>query len=283
MQITPAMLEAVGGHSVPVGRAEALAAAMTKWLPKYGIDTPLRLAHFLAQCAHETGGWRYLRELGGPTYLAKYDGRKDLGNTQPGDGARFRGRGVIQITGRANYTAMGKELGLDLLTHPELAEQADTAVRIACVFWAARKLNALADKDDVLAITKRINGGTNGLADRKAALARAKKLDFGKPRPKPEPVVVTPPEPVKLVDQAPLGLVAKPSTPVLKSKKAWLGGLIALAGMVQEWGGQALNIIAPHADASDVLMRWKGAIAVAIVVAGIAIVALQHMNAKGKA
>lgn len=139
-----------------------------------GIDTPLRIAHFLAQVGHESGELRYSEEIASG---AAYEGRKDLGNTQPGDGPRFKGRGLIQLTGRANYMAYGKARGVDYTTDAGaklLASDPETAVDVACWFWTTHNLNTLADKDDVTTITKRINGGLNGFDDRKAKLARAK-------------------------------------------------------------------------------------------------------------
>jgi putative chitinase len=151
-----------------------LAPALDSLLPAGGIDTPLRQAHFLAQAAHETGGFRTLEEYGGPSYFARYDGRKDLGNLQPGDGARFHGRGIFQLTGRVNYQAYGKRLGIDLVNNPALAASPTVSVRIAVAYWKAKGLNVWADRDDVVEITRRINGGRNGLADRRRYLTVAK-------------------------------------------------------------------------------------------------------------
>jgi len=158
-------------------RATAFLIPLNLWMPTYGIDTPARQASFLSQVAHETSQLRFLRELWGPTEQQKrYEGRKDLGNTQPGDGSRFRGRGLIQTTGRANYAACGNALGVDLLAHPELLETPEYAVRSACLFWLMRGLNALADTGDQVAVTKRVNGGTNGLAERLAFFKVAAKV-----------------------------------------------------------------------------------------------------------
>jgi len=147
----------------------ALNAAMLE----FGINTPARQASFLAQLAHESGQLLYVRELASG---AAYEGRKDLGNTQPGDGVRFRGRGLIQVTGRSNYVACGKALGLDLLAQPGLLEQTVNACRSAGWFWQSRGLNALADAGDQVAVTRRINGGTNGLAERLAFFKVAQKV-----------------------------------------------------------------------------------------------------------
>jgi putative chitinase len=154
-----------------------LAACAPEILKSYNIDTELREAHFWAQAAHETGGFRYMFEIWGPTDVQKrYEGRKDLGNTKEGDGFKYRGRGIFQLTGRANYKSMSEKLGIDLLEHPDKAAEPENALRIACEYWKSRKLNALADADDVVAITKKINGGTNGIQDRKACLLTAKKM-----------------------------------------------------------------------------------------------------------
>jgi putative chitinase len=142
------------------------------------INTRLRIAAFLAQIGHESGSLVYSKELGGASYFAKYDGRKDLGNTQSGDGAKFAGRGLIQVTGRANYLAASKALFGDerLLKNPELLEQPEWAAGSAVWFWSSRDLNALADADRFSDLTKRINGGTNGLEDRKTRYRQALKV-----------------------------------------------------------------------------------------------------------
>lgn len=140
----------------------------------FEINTPLRMAHFLAQLGHESGSLRYVRELASGK---AYEGRKDLGNVQPGDGVMYKGRGLIQLTGRANYEAFNGFLDDDVnvVEHPEKVEEPELAALVAGWFWWKTGLNKLADKDDVLAVTKRVNGGTNGLEDRKGYLKRAKK------------------------------------------------------------------------------------------------------------
>lgn len=121
------------------------------------------MAAFIAQIGHESGQLVYVREIWGPTPAqTKYEGRADLGNTVPGDGLKCRGRGLIQITGRANYAACGEALGLDLINHPELLEQPQYACMSAAWFWATKGLNTLADAGDFDRITKRINGWLNG-------------------------------------------------------------------------------------------------------------------------
>ncbi|WP_282395818.1 glycoside hydrolase family 19 protein [Pseudomonas sp. PS01298] len=144
---------------------------------KYGIVTNLRIAAFIAQAGHESGQLRYVREIWGPTaQQAGYEGRVDLGNTVPGDGSKYRGRGLIQITGRANNAACGEALGLDLINQPTLLEQPQYAAMSAAWFWSTKGLNTLADQGEFVKITRRINGGLNGLADRQALYEKALKV-----------------------------------------------------------------------------------------------------------
>lgn len=154
--------------------AVALALGAAVHVPATAIDaTPLRLAHFLAQLGHESDGYRAMEEYASG---AAYEGRADLGNTQPGDGKRYKGRGPIQCTGRANYRRYGLKIGIDLEGHPEIAAIPSLGMLIACTYWDDHGLNKLADADNIEAITRKINGGTNGLDDRKARLAAAKAL-----------------------------------------------------------------------------------------------------------
>ncbi len=134
------------------------------------ITTSQRRAAFLAQLAHESGELRFWEELADGK---AYEGRRDLGNTQPGDGPRYKGRGPIQLTGRSNYRAAGHALGIDLENSPERARDPDVGFRVAAWFWKSRGLNALADAGDFREITRRINGGYNGLPQREAYYARA--------------------------------------------------------------------------------------------------------------
>ncbi|MFI7799250.1 chitinase class I [Pseudomonas sp. DD1] len=136
-------------------------------MSKHGIVTIARIAAFIAQVGHESGQLRHVREIWGPTaQQAGYEGRADLGNTMKGDGSKFRGRGLIQITGRANYAACGEALALDLVNHPELLEQPQHASMSAAWFWKMKGLNDLAERGQFLTITRRINGGLNGIDDR---------------------------------------------------------------------------------------------------------------------
>ena len=153
--------------------AGVFASALNLAMDKYQITTRLRMAAFIAQVGHESGQFRYVRELGGDQYLSKYDTgalAKRLGNTPEADvdGQKYGGRGLIQITGRDNYLACSKALFSDdrLLRTPELLEQAEWAAKSAGWFWSSRDLNRLADAGDFNGITRRINGGLNGLAER---------------------------------------------------------------------------------------------------------------------
>ena len=140
------------------------------------VDTK-RVAAFIAQIGHESGQLKYVKEIWGPTAAqSRYEGRADLGNTQSGDGSKYRGRGLIQITGRANYKACGDALGLDLINQPQLLEKPQHACMSAAWFWASKGLSTLADEGKFEIITRRINGGLNGLADRQMLYARALKV-----------------------------------------------------------------------------------------------------------
>lgn len=152
-------------------------------LEEFGINNPARLEAFLAQMSHESAGFTALvekrsdasaeRKYGAGTRVGKV-----LGNTQPGDGAKYKGRGIIQLTGRFNYRKFGNMLGIDLENNPDLAADPQIAIKIAAAFWQDKGLNELADKGNFKEITRRINGGYNGLADRQRRLRKIKgKLD----------------------------------------------------------------------------------------------------------
>jgi putative chitinase len=148
----------------------------------FGVNTPKRIAAFLAQLAHESGSLRYSTELASGE---AYDVGKlavALGNTpeDDGDGEKYKGRGLIQITGKTNYTAVGKALGVDLLTYPALLCRPDLAAKSAGWYWDSRGLNKHADVEDFKTITKKINGGYNGYIDRIKHWLRARKI-FGLP------------------------------------------------------------------------------------------------------
>lgn len=159
--MTPAELTSM--MPLAASRALTYAPPLTQSMAEFGIDTPRRQAAFLAQVCHESGSLRYTKELADG---AVYNGRSDLGNTQPGDGPRFKGRGLIQITGRANYRECGAALNFDLLAKPETLELPEAACRSAAWFWKAHGLNQFADSDAFGSLTRRINGGYNGIDDR---------------------------------------------------------------------------------------------------------------------
>jgi putative chitinase len=159
--------------ATPQERLELFLEPLLAAMEEFDINTPQRQAAFLAQIAHESGGLKYVRELASGD---AYEGRKDLGNTHPGDGPKFRGHGLIQITGRANHQECGDALGLDLIEHPELLEEPTNACRSAAWFWKKKGLNELADADNFRVITIRINGGVNGMADRLKYWARAQEV-----------------------------------------------------------------------------------------------------------
>jgi predicted chitinase len=151
-------------------RAQEMLPHLNAAMQEAGINTPRRQAAFLAQLAHESGEFRYMEEIASG---AAYEGRLDLGNTQPGDGVRFKGRGPIQLTGRSNYRAAGQALGIDLENNPRRAADPDVGFRTAAWFWNSRNLNSFADAGNFDAITFRVNGGFNGKASRDTYYARA--------------------------------------------------------------------------------------------------------------
>lgn len=181
--ISAAMLRAIApGNSGARGERqtviiEAAAPVLQANLPAAEINTVLRVAHFLAQICEESDGFCTTEEYASGE---AYEGRLDLGNTQPGDGVRFKGRGLIELTGRANYVRYEPIVRLPLVDHPELASDPVNAVNIAISFWIQLALNPFADANNIKTITSRINGGWNGLSTRQIYLARAK-LVLGAP------------------------------------------------------------------------------------------------------
>ena len=186
MSSSASLIEALGRRGNK-NFVSGLAACADDILEQYDINTPLRKAHFWAQAAHETAGFRYTHEIWGPTKAQKrYEGRRDLGNNIPGDGFKFRGRGIFQLTGRANYRTYGQKIDVDLLNNPDAAAEPENALKIACEYWKSRNLNQYADANNIETITRRINGGQNGLADRKARYKTAWEYLAGdEERPKP--------------------------------------------------------------------------------------------------
>jgi putative chitinase len=167
---------------LPEAKRTALFPFLTAAITEFEIDRPARTAAFLAQLAHESGQFRFMEEIWGPTdaqnrYEPPGDLAQRLGNTEAGDGRRFKGRGPIQVTGRANYRTFGDLLRVDLVADPARAANPDMAFRIAALYWVKRGLNELADKatgDAFRQITRRINGGFNGLEDRQRFYESAK-------------------------------------------------------------------------------------------------------------
>lgn len=160
---------------VSPAQAAQWAELLGETMGRYEITTPLRQAHFVAQVAHESGGFRYRVELADGS---AYEGRQDLGNVQRGDGKRFKGRGLIQLTGRANYTdyAQANPFGADVVVLPEQVATDDRiCADVAGWYWRRKRLNTWADVDDLENITRRINGGLNGLKERRAYLVKAKR------------------------------------------------------------------------------------------------------------
>jgi len=169
MSITQGQLQQIAIYASPE-KVAAYTDMLNDTMDKYSIDTPLRAAHFLAQLIHESGSFNYTTELDSGE---AYEGRADLGNTQPGDGPLYKGRGFIQLTGRANYSLYGLALGVDLIDDPDLVAT-EYPADVSGWFWSNHSLNALADADNVNAITRMINGGYNGLQDRIFYLQKAK-------------------------------------------------------------------------------------------------------------
>ena len=178
MNLTPQII------SAGCGAAPARAALFTPFIQaacaSYSIAEPLDVAAFLAQVGHESEHLTFTKELWGPTiaqraYEPPSEKARELGNTQPGDGRLFCGRGLIQLTGRANYAIAAVALDLDLLNHPELLEQPEHAAMSAGWFWWNRKISPMALAGDFVDVTRRVNGGTNGLADRQVLYDAAKK------------------------------------------------------------------------------------------------------------
>lgn len=204
-KITPELLRKVSGVHGNSKVIDGLVKYLPEALEKYNINTKLRLAHFLAQISHESDHFRTTEEYASGR---AYEGRRDLGNVVKGDGVRFKGRGVIQLTGRANYQKYGDILGIDLVGHPERAATPEVSVLTALEYWKQRKINALADRDNVRLVTRAINGGYNGLKDRQESLNRAKKavehieiIDAKQPVvAKVEPPKVETPKPAAVVE-----------------------------------------------------------------------------------
>lgn len=153
------------------GEAITIARGLGEAFHRYGITTRARAAMAVAQWAHESANFSTREEFASG---AKYEGRLDLGNTQPGDGKRFKGRGRIQITGRANYAAIAKALEIDCVKNPRILATSPLSEIASGQWWNDHSCNAFCDDDDFVGLTKRINGGLTGITERKRLLARAK-------------------------------------------------------------------------------------------------------------
>ncbi|POY34850.1 chitinase [Solitalea longa] len=156
---------------------EKITESIAQTFDRYDISTPLRACHFLAQVLHESSAFKFTVEIWGPTPAQRrYDTRVDLGNSPEldGDGFKFRGRGWIQLTGKTNYKLATTEFGQDFISDPSLIHDYPWAALVSGWFWKRKKLNDLADLDDITSITKKVNGGFNGFDDRKMWLAKSK-------------------------------------------------------------------------------------------------------------
>lgn len=158
-----------------IDRATTFLPYIEAAMAEFDISTPTRQAAFLAQVGHESGGLHWLVELWGPTATQlRYEVRQDLGNCQPGDGYKYRGRGLLQTTGRGNYAATGAALGLPLEDQPEQLGEPEAAARSAAWFWQKHGCNELADAGEFETITRRVNGGLEGYPERLALWEAAK-------------------------------------------------------------------------------------------------------------
>ena len=179
--VTAATLLAIGGVNTSAAKlhVDMIDDGLPGLMERFEINTPLRISHFLAQCAHESASFAALEEYASGR---DYEGRQDLGNVRPGDGVKFKGRGLIMVTGRANYRAFTAWMRTvitgspDFEKQPELLDDKEWASWSAIWFWTVKRINVVADRDDLRAVTKIVNGGYNGYADRAAKLVRAKAI-----------------------------------------------------------------------------------------------------------
>lgn len=197
-------------QSAIVGAISPIFAAT---LDAYQINTKLRIAHFMGQVTHECAGFRTTEEFASG---AAYEGREDLGNTKPGDGRRYKGRGLLQLTGRDNYRRIGRILGLPLEENPPLAGDPVISLKIACEYWKQKKINAPADHDNLIAVTKLVNGKLNGLEDRRIYLKKAK-------------------EALAAIDAIGIGIQQQAATPVLR-RGSWGDAVGELQGLLRARG-----------------------------------------------
>lgn len=170
----------IGDVKQPTGDAKDLESWLESWLDLNGKKingySPVAKAMIMAQCSHETGGFRSMQEVGKPSYFLKYENTstaRQYGNTSPGDGAKYKGRGFLQLTWKSNYKSAGKFIGKDLINNPDLAALKENAAEV--IIWYFNTQRAYVAKKDywgnIEKVTKAINGGTNGLQDRKNKFA----------------------------------------------------------------------------------------------------------------
>ena len=171
--MTGEQLIQIAGSKAPSDRLRQLASSLNDVLNHYQINTRLRICHFIAQVAHESDCFNAMEEYASGE---DYEGRDDLGNTQPGDGVRFKGRGLIQLTGRDNYTKFSKAMNQDFIAQPQLLAQSPWAIWAAGWYWNDKHLNEYADRDDLEGVTRGVNGSQNGLEDRRDYLQKAKSV-----------------------------------------------------------------------------------------------------------
>lgn len=170
--ITDEILKQIYPSSTPVNRLKYI-DHLNRYMEEFEINSNQRKQFFLSQIGHESGQLRYCEEIASG---AAYEGRADLGNVNPGDGIKFKGRGLIQITGRSNYFKLSRAFAVNFVMTPELLKDPKYAVRSACWFWKTKGLNEIADTGDFKKVTKRINGGYNGLEDRTQLLELCKQF-----------------------------------------------------------------------------------------------------------
>jgi len=170
--MTPKEIRSIAVHADDK-KIEVYTPLLNQYMHEYKICGAEREAAFLATIIHESGHFRYTREIASGV---AYEGREDLGNIHKGDGVKFKGRGLIQITGRRNYEQISNEFGIDFVKNPHLLEEPEWAVKSACWWWQSNGLNEIADKGDFQKVTRRVNGGLTGWAERSKWYALAKSV-----------------------------------------------------------------------------------------------------------
>lgn len=249
--ITPKLLASLSTKEKPELMAP-LAAAMNEFFPLFDITTEKRIEHCLTQLLHESDGFRTLQEYASGD---AYDTRTDLGNTaaRDGDGRKYKGRGPIQTTGKANYLRAQKAMVkygvvVDLINHPEQLATPRLGVLAACIYWDDKKLNALADADNIKAITKKINGGYNGLADRIKYLEKCRAAIVDDAKPTGLINAGSPPAQIKMLQQA----LTDRNYPVGKVDGKW--GRMTRDAVMSFKADNFLDVTDPSLALADVLL-----------------------------